>query len=66
MAFIIETPQTHPGIKQYVCRKEASGRRPQYEMRGVRAEAVEFDSEAAADIAIMQFSSLYSLEKVKV
>ena len=66
MAFIVETPQTHPGIKLYVCRAEGRGHRAQYRLEGVREKAVEFANEQGASIAIMQFSGLYGLEIVEV
>jgi hypothetical protein len=63
---IIETPDTHPGIRLYVVRVEASGRRPKYELIGQRAEAAQFEDEATAYLAIMQFSSLYGLVMTEI
>jgi hypothetical protein len=66
MPFIVETPQTHPGIRLYACKAPSTGRRPTYTLLGSRKDAVDFPDQASADNAVMQFSSLLGLEVVKV
>lgn len=66
MAFTVQTPQTHPGAQLYICEAPAEGRRRQYALEGYRDKAVRFDDRADAEIAIMQFSSLYGLVIIEV
>ena len=67
MTFIVQTPQTHPGIRLYVCiAANTTGRRPSYILLGAKKDAVQFPDQASAEISVMQFSSLLGLEVVKV
>lgn len=59
MPFIVETPQTHPGIKLYVCRAEPPLR--SLRMHGVLADAIRYPSWLEADVARNRLSSLYGL-----
>lgn len=61
MAYIVETPASHPGIKLYICRQESTRRKPVHVLEGKRDDAVAFPDRPAAELAIMQFSSLYGL-----
>lgn len=58
-AFIVETPQAHPGIKLYVSPAEPPSR--SIRLHGVRADAVRFPTRLEADIARRRLSSLYGL-----
>jgi hypothetical protein len=61
MSFIVETPNTHPGQRLYICRQESSRRKPVYDMKAFKDKAEKFPDRDAADLARMQFSSLYGL-----
>lgn len=58
MPFIVETPQTHPGIKLYVCQGE---QKRQPILKGARADAIQYPRRFAAQMDIAKFSSLYGL-----
>lgn len=58
MPFIVETPQTHPGIKLYVC----AGPKPRQPiMKGAKDEAIRYSRRFSAQLDIAKFSSLYGL-----
>lgn len=64
MPFIVETPATHPGIKLYVSKAAPPSR--SIRLAGVRDEAIQFPTRAAADAARGRLSSLYGLIIVDV
>ena len=64
MKVIIETGPHHPGIKLYVCLKPKARR--DFELRGVRDEAHQFEGMGVANGVKCQFSTLYNLQLVRI
>lgn len=64
MPFLVETPQTHLGIKLYVSPGILPSRAPR--LHGIRAEAIEYRTRPEAVAARGRFSSLYRLDIVEV
>ncbi len=61
MPFIVETPQTHPGIRLYVTEVPSSGRRQRFALKGGKDHACRFPDRAEALNSLLHFSSLYGL-----
>ncbi len=61
MPFIVETPQTHPGIKLYVNEVPGTGRRQAFALKGGKDGAHRFSTFADAMNSRMHFSSNYGL-----
>lgn len=59
--FIVQTGPRPPGGVLYICHAESRGRRPKYSMEGYRDRAVQFSNRESAELAIMQFSTIYGL-----
>lgn len=64
MPFIVETPATHRGIKQYVTKGEPPSRASR--LAGMKDEAIQFPTCLDADIARKRFSSLYGLVIIEI